>query len=91
MYSPPKIKDYESEHLFSVLRKSTIDKYFTLRDHVSSHATLNTNENFKTIIDQLNALIDKYNGIMKRRGGNSKTDNSSNTTETKENTDNTKK
>jgi hypothetical protein len=81
----------QSEDKITALRKSTIEKYFTLREHVSSHATLNTNENFKTIIDQLNALIDKYNGIIKRRGGNNKTDNSSNTTETKENTDITRK
>jgi hypothetical protein len=74
-----------------VLHKNTIEKYFTPGEHVSSHATLNTNKNYKTIIDQLNALIDKYNGIIKRRGSNNKADNSSNNTEAKENTDNTRK
>jgi hypothetical protein len=54
------------------LRKSITEKYYILREHVSSHAILKTNENYKLVIDQLNSLIDKYNGIIKRRGGNNK-------------------
>ncbi len=56
------------------LRKSITEKYFTLRDHVTAHATLKQNENYKLIIDQLNSLIEKYNGIVKKRVGNNKTD-----------------
>jgi uncharacterized protein YeaO (DUF488 family) len=70
----------QTDDKIAALRKSTVEKYFTLREHVSSHATLNTNANFKTIIDQLNILIDKYNGIIKRRGGNGKGDNGNNIT-----------
>lgn len=69
------------------LRKSVMEKYATLRTHVNSHATLNTNESYKVIVDQLNTLIETYNGIIKRRGANNKGDSAN----TPENTDTTKK
>jgi hypothetical protein len=62
----------ETNDKIIVLRKSINEKYYTLREHIKSHATLKTNDQYPALIDQLNALIDKYNGIVKRRSGKNK-------------------
>jgi len=64
----------QTEDKIAELRKLVVEKYYTLRNHLTSHATLKPNENYKLVIDQLNALIEKYNGIIKRRGSNNKGD-----------------
>ena len=50
------------------LRKLSTEKYYTLRDHLVAHATLQ-GEPYTTIINQLNELIDEYNIVLNRRKG----------------------
>lgn len=59
----------QSDDKIKELRTITTENYYTLRDHLNAHATLNAAGGYIPLIDQLNELIDEYNLLINRRIG----------------------